>query len=67
MDGPAGHMAGTGREQPAFRSSKEVTEISCDAKCDAISSNRIELLTRAVIPILAACSVAITSVAMKSV
>ena len=42
-------MAGTGTEQPRFHSGKQGVASSCDAKCDAISANRIELLTRAVI------------------
>ena len=36
-------------EQPAFLAGNTAVAISCDAKCDAISANRIELLTRAVI------------------
>ena len=42
-------MGSTGLEQPAFRAGHTAVAISCDAKCDAISANRIELLTRAVI------------------
>ena len=42
-------MAGTGTEQSRFRSGKQGVDSVCDAKCDAISANRIELLTRAVI------------------
>ena len=42
-------MAGTGTEQTGFRSGKQGVTISCDAECDAISADRIELLTRAVI------------------
>ena len=42
-------MAGTGTEQTRFPSGKQGVTSSCDAKCDAISANRIELLTRAVI------------------
>ena len=51
MDGPAGvkKVAGTGTEQTRFRSGNQGGVIPCDAKCDAISANRIELLTRAVI------------------
>ena len=50
MDGPAGVKAvGTGTEQSRFHSGKPGVESKCDAKCDAISANRIELLTRAVI------------------
>jgi hypothetical protein len=42
-------MAGTGTEQTRFHSGKLGVESKCNAKCDAISANRIELLTRAVI------------------
>jgi hypothetical protein len=42
-------VGSTGLEQPAFRAGNTAVVSSCDAKCDAISSNRIELLTRAVI------------------
>ena len=51
MDGPAGvkKVAGTGTEQTRFHTGKQVVTISCDAKCDAISADRIALLTRAVI------------------
>ena len=42
-------VAGTGSEQTRFRSGKQRVVSVCDAKCDAISSNRIEVLTRAVI------------------
>ena len=51
MDGPAGvkKVAGTGTEQTRFHSGKQGVTISCDAKCDAISRNRVELLARAVI------------------
>jgi ABC-type phosphate transport system substrate-binding protein len=42
-------VAGTGTEQTRFRSRKQGVTISCDAKCDAISADRIELLARAVI------------------
>jgi hypothetical protein len=42
-------VAGTGTEQTRFRSGKQGVASSCDAKCDAISADRIELLTRAVI------------------
>ena len=44
-----GLVGSTGLEQPAFRAGNTAVAISCDAKCDAISANRIELLTRAVI------------------
>ena len=51
MDGPAGvkKVAGTGTEQTRFHSGKQGVAIQCDAKCDAISRNRLELLARAVI------------------
>jgi hypothetical protein len=51
MDGSAGvkKMAGTGTEQTRFRSGKQGVLISCDAECDAISADRIELLARAVV------------------
>ena len=42
-------MAGTGTEQSRFRSGKQGVDSVCDAQCDAISADRIELLTRAVI------------------
>jgi len=42
-------VAGTGTEQTRFRSGKLGVAISCDAKCDAISADRVELLARAVI------------------
>jgi len=42
-------VAGTGTEQPRFHSGKQGGTISCDAECDAISANLIELLTRTVI------------------
>jgi hypothetical protein len=42
-------MAGTGTEQTRFHSGKQVGESVCDAKCDAISADRIELLARAVV------------------
>jgi hypothetical protein len=50
MDGSAAvKMAGTGTEQTAFHSGKPGVESKCDAECDAISTDRIELLARAVI------------------
>ena len=51
MDGPAGvkKVAGTGTEQTRFRSGKQGVESVCDAECDAISADRIELLARAVV------------------
>ena len=42
-------MAGTGFEQTRFRSGKQGVESVCDAECDAISADRIELLARAVV------------------
>jgi hypothetical protein len=42
-------MAGAGREQPASRTGKLGGAVSCDAKCDAISPDCVELLARAVI------------------
>ena len=50
-DGPAGvkKVAGTGIQQTRFRSGKQGGESVCDAKCDAISQGRVELLARAVL------------------
>jgi len=50
-DGPAGvkEVAGTGTEQPRFRSGKQGVVSVCDAQCDAISGERVELLARAVV------------------
>ena len=42
-------VAGTGSEQTRFRSGNHGIASSCDAKCDAISADRVEVLTRAVI------------------
>ena len=42
-------VAGTGTEQPRFHSGKQGVGSKCDAKCDAISPDRIELLARAVV------------------
>jgi len=42
-------MAGTGTEQTRFRRGNLRVVSSCDAKCDAISADRIELLARAVV------------------
>jgi hypothetical protein len=44
-----GQVAGTGTEQTRFRSGKEGVTIPCDAQCDAISADRVELFARAVI------------------
>ena len=51
MDGPAGVklVAGTGTEQTRFRSGNQQVVSKCDAKCDAISADRIELLAHAVV------------------
>jgi hypothetical protein len=40
-------MGSTGLEQPVLRAGNTAVAISCDAKCDAISEDRIELLARA--------------------
>jgi hypothetical protein len=42
-------MAGTGTEQTRFRPGNLQVVSGCDAKCDAISADRIELLARAVV------------------
>jgi hypothetical protein len=51
MDGPAGvkKVAGTGSEQTRFQSGNRRVSPDCDAKYDAISADRIELLARAVV------------------
>jgi hypothetical protein len=51
MDGPAGvkKVAGTGTEQTRFHSENQRVASGCDAKCDAISADRLELLARAVV------------------
>jgi len=50
MDGPGlREMAGAGREQPAFRAGNLGVACACDAQCDALSIDRVELLARAVI------------------
>jgi len=51
MDGPAGvkKVAGTGTEQTRFHSENRRVASSCDAKCDAISADRIDLLAQAVV------------------
>jgi hypothetical protein len=51
MDGPAGvkKVAGTGTEQPRFRSGKQGVDSVCDAQCDAISKDCLEFLARAVV------------------
>jgi hypothetical protein len=42
-------MGSTGLEQLAFRSGNQQVVAKCDAKCDAISADRIELLAHAVV------------------
>jgi hypothetical protein len=42
-------IAGTGTEQPRFHSGNRRVAANCDAKCDAFSADRIELLARAVV------------------
>ncbi len=42
-------MAGTGTEQTQFYAQNPQVTSNCDAECDAISADRIELLTRDVI------------------
>jgi len=51
MDGPAGikEVAGTGTEQTQFRSGKQGVTSNCDAECDAILMDRVEVLARAVV------------------
>jgi hypothetical protein len=51
MDGPAGvkKVAGTGTEQTRFHSGNRRAASGCDAKCDAISPDRIELLALPVV------------------
>ena len=46
---PIGLVGNTGLEQPASFPRQTVVVRSCDAKCDAISADRVELLARAVI------------------
>lgn len=41
-------MGSTGREQPARGSGNPAAAVSCDAKCDAILPDQVELLARAV-------------------
>lgn len=50
-DGSAGvkSVAGTGSELPVFRAGNTGVIVSCDAKCDAILSDRVELLARVVV------------------
>ncbi len=42
-------VAGTGTEQSRFPSGNRRVASGCDAKCDAISGDRIEVLARAVV------------------
>jgi hypothetical protein len=42
-------VAGTGTELTRLHSVKHRVDSGCDAKCDAISADRIELLARAVV------------------
>jgi len=46
---PGIQMVGTGTEQTRFHSRNRRVASGCDAKCDAISADRIELLARAVV------------------
>jgi len=50
MDGPASvKVAGAGREQSASRAGNLGAVSGCDARYDALSPDRVELLARAVI------------------
>jgi len=51
MNGPAGvkKVAGTGTEQTRFHSGNRRVASGCDAECDAISADRVEVLARAVV------------------
>ena len=42
-------VAGTGTEQTRFHSGNQRVASKCDAECDAISTDRIEVLARAVV------------------
>ena len=42
-------MAGTGSEQTRYHAGKLGVAIPCDAECDAISGDRVEVLARAVV------------------
>ena len=42
-------VAGTGTEQTRYHSGNREVASSCDAECDAISTDRIEVLARAVV------------------
>jgi hypothetical protein len=41
-------VGSTGRKQPVFRAGNPGGVVSCDAKCVAISADRVELLARSV-------------------
>ena len=47
------NVAGVGREQQAFPAENPEGVVSCDANCDAISPDRVELLARAVVLVAA--------------
>ncbi len=51
MEGPAGvgSVAGAGREQPASRAGNPGVVPSCDARYEALSRYRVEVVARAVI------------------
>jgi hypothetical protein len=51
MDGPAGvkKVAGTGTEQTRFHSGQQGVESVCDAECDSVLGDRVEVLARAVV------------------
>ena len=42
-------MAGTGTELTRFRSGNQGGVSKCDAECDAISTDRVEVIARAVV------------------
>ena len=42
-------MGSTGREHPVSRAANPGIPVSCDARCDALSPDRVEVLARAVI------------------
>lgn len=42
-------MAGAGREQTTFRAGNPGVTSVCDAQCDALPADRVELLARAVL------------------
>jgi hypothetical protein len=59
-----GLVAGAGREQPTFRAGNPGVAAACDAQCDALSADRVELLARAVILV---AGMAIPEAARKAV